>query len=92
MSYESPISIIIRDMQKQFNYDVENNILKAVRQYHIEVDKDELLKALEYDRGQYDKGYSDGFWEGRKKAKEEILNDLTDRLKDLIENYGGQEE
>ena len=26
----------------------------------VNVDKDELIKALSYDRGQYEKGYSDG--------------------------------
>ena len=28
----------------------------------VDVDKEELLKALNYDRGQYEKGYSDGRW------------------------------
>ena len=91
MSYESPINII-QSVQQQITTDMDNQILKAVMECNINVDKDELLKALEYDRGQYDKGYSDGFLEGRKKAKEEILNYLSDRLKNLIENYGEQEE
>ena len=37
----------------------ENAVFKAVRKVGINVDKEELLKALIYDRGQYDKGYED---------------------------------
>ena len=38
----------------------DNAVFRAVQEVGIEVDKDELLKALQYDRGQYEKGYSDG--------------------------------
>lgn len=33
--------------------------LKLYKKSDINVDKEELLKALIYDRGQYDKGYED---------------------------------
>ena len=54
--YQSPIEIITRQMRTQF----EDNVFKAIQDYGIVVDKDELIKALQYDRGQYDKGYADG--------------------------------
>lgn len=54
--YESPIHIIYGQMQTQ----LEGDILKAVLSYGINVDKEELLKALQYDRDQYEKGYEDG--------------------------------
>ena len=38
---------------------MEDNILKAVIEYDIKVDKGELIRALQYDRGQYQKGYDD---------------------------------
>ena len=38
---------------------MENNILRAVQQQDIHVDKHELLRALQYDRSQYEKGYED---------------------------------
>lgn len=47
-------------MTMQMNMEMENGILKAVQRYNIDVDKEELLKALKYDREQYDKGYQDG--------------------------------
>lgn len=66
MSYQSPIDIIqtqmrsyIDDANKQLQNQVENNIYKAVIQVGIDVDKDELVKALAYDRRQYQKGYND---------------------------------
>lgn len=44
--YESPIEMIIGKIQTQ----IDDDIVKAVRAYHINVDKDELVKALRYDR------------------------------------------
>lgn len=59
MSYQSPISIIYQDMMHKLNESLEQNVCTAIQRYGIEVDKDELIKALQYDRQQYDKGYSD---------------------------------
>jgi hypothetical protein len=39
---------------------IENDTLSMVQNYGFNVDKDELAKALEYDRNQYEKGYKDG--------------------------------
>ena len=55
MSYQSPIEVIIGQM----NISYENEICKAVQHVGVNVDKNELLKALQYDRGQYQKGYAD---------------------------------
>ena len=54
--YESPIKL----METEWSTQMDGNILKAVKNVGINVDKDELLRALKYDRGQYDKGYRDG--------------------------------
>ena len=68
--YESPIKMIQDEMSRQIRMDMENNVMKAVMRYDIEVDKEELLQALKYDRQQYEKGYSDGkmdfWWQGYK--------------------------
>lgn len=53
--YKSPIDIILGEFELKF----EDAICKAVRDVGIVVDKDELIKALKYDRDQYDKGYMD---------------------------------
>lgn len=54
--YESPIKILESEIVAQW----EGNILKAVKNVGIDVDKEELLRALEYDRDQYMIGFLDG--------------------------------
>lgn len=73
--YNSPITTIYEDIANQINQITDNTIMAKVRMY-VDVDKEELIKALEYDRKQYEAGYNDGFIEGRKKAIEEITNIL----------------
>lgn len=68
--YKSPIEI----MQKEMRVQMENGIMKAVQDVGINVDKDELLKALAYDREQYQKGFADG-----RKAGHEWIS-VWDRL------------
>lgn len=57
--YESPIKII-EEIANQVNMELEGNILKVVRRVNVDVDEEELLKALQYDRDQYRKGFADG--------------------------------
>ena len=54
---------------------MEENIFKAIQNVDINVDREELIKALKYDRDQYNKGYED--------AKAEIKNTLYDRLMNI---------
>lgn len=54
--YKSPIEIIQSDIQMK----TEECILKAVQKIGVNIDKDELIKAIMYDRKQYEKGYADG--------------------------------
>lgn len=68
MSYESPIEIAEK-MSNQIDGDIMNVILS----YGIKVDKNELIKALSYDRGQYEKGYTDGQKAGERTAKVETV-------------------
>lgn len=58
--YESPITIF-EGISRQIVTEKEDGIVAQIQQqYGVEVNKDELTKALLYDRGQYDKGYRDG--------------------------------
>jgi len=61
MSWQSPIDMWFSDMEMK----LEGEVCRAVQRVGITVDKDELIKALEYDRGQYDKGYADGYADGK---------------------------
>lgn len=53
--YKSPIEIIYGQMQQQ----IDGEIFRAVQNLGVSVDKEELIKALAYDRNQYDAGYRD---------------------------------
>ena len=53
--YESPIKVIQGELETQ----LEGEILKAVHRVGVTVDRDELIRALRYDRKQYQKGFDD---------------------------------
>ena len=48
----------------------DDMVFEAITEVGIEVDRDELIKALAYDREQYEKGYGDGY----RAAKDEIVH------------------
>ena len=58
MSYDSPITIY-ENLANQIAEYREGQIVAQVQMY-IDVNKEELFKALAYDRHQYEKGYQDG--------------------------------
>ncbi|MBR6271391.1 MAG: hypothetical protein IKR26_04485 [Lachnospiraceae bacterium] len=62
VDYEPPVRLIMKEIEQQ----IENDVHYCVQQYNIEVDRDELIKALAYDRNQYEKGFMDGVKWGRK--------------------------
>lgn len=55
LKYKSPITIVAAQLRMQ----TENNVWKCIQDMGIDINKEELLKALEYDREQYTKGYED---------------------------------
>lgn len=55
--YESPIEVLYGQIQTE----IENDLLvKCSQAVEYNINKDELIKALKYDREQYERGYSDG--------------------------------
>lgn len=59
--YESPIIQNIADVSTQIRKEQDGRILYEVQQaIAYDIDRVELIKALNYDRGQYQKGYEDG--------------------------------
>ena len=68
--YESPINVIISKLCTQF----ESDCMKSVQSYGFDVDKEELAKALNYDRKQYEKGHTDGY----NKAIDDLLEDANE--------------
>lgn len=68
IGYKSPIEVFVAEMQTKF----DDEILKAVQNVGINVEKEELLKALRYDRDQYNIGFSNGY--------EKAINDVAHYL------------
>lgn len=80
--YKSPIEFLMTDIHHQIVKKQEEDIYKAVLHYAPNVDKDELIRALKYDRGQYEKGFRDG--------KAAAMSELV-RCKDCIHWYDRDE-
>lgn len=79
--WESPINAIYEAQKNAF----DDAVLSAVMKVGIDVNKEELIKALAYDRQQYEKGYAD--------AKAEIVRcrdcrHYTDPNIEYCELYG----
>lgn len=85
--YEPPISLFEYDFLDNINNSInsqiekmfqaeqkhkEEQIYQTIKKYYVDVDKEELVKALSYDRDQYNKGYKDGFLEGAKAFAEKL--------------------
>ena len=75
--YESPITALVNDICSELKKKEEKYVIECVHNVGINVNKDELLKALSYDRNQYEKGYNDGYIDG--------LNQITHDLRQVME-------
>ena len=74
-NYNSPIKII-QDIQNNLRIAMDNEIYEAVIDCNIDVDKQELIKALMYDRNQYEQGFKD--------AKERYEKALDKTCEELV--------
>lgn len=69
-NYESPITRIQNQLLKEMVKKEEDQFVCEVRQaIGYQIDKAELIKALNYDRDQYEKGYQDGKLDGYQQAE-----------------------
>ena len=73
--YESPIEIMNGEMKIQ----VVDNVVKAVQEQQIHVDREELIKALRGERNQYQKGFND--------AAKEIFAEIERLITAKTHNY-----
>jgi flagellar biosynthesis/type III secretory pathway protein FliH len=75
----SLIDDTMRDLANEVNKNYEDYITFKIEQtLDCEVDKEELIKAMQYDRDQYDKGYQDGYLDGVRDGKQIIFNKLQE--------------
>ena len=80
--YESPISLLVSNMEHQIRDEQERCILEAVQRVGVAVDKEELIKALQYDRRQYESGYRAALL----KFRDRLLGMVDDIAKELADN------
>jgi hypothetical protein len=81
MAWNSPIDII-QEIVNDYNEKLLDNVVTQCIKVGITVDKDELLKALKYDREQYEKGYRDGKMDSH--MFERVEEKLPNRTRDCL--------
>lgn len=71
-NYESPITRIQNQLLEETIKKEEDQLMWEIRQtLGYNIDKAELIKALFYDRNQYERGYQDGRLAGYRQAEKE---------------------
>jgi hypothetical protein len=72
----------------------ENTIIEGVHKVGVSVDKDELVKALAYDRGQYEKGFEEGrawvdakIYSAYKALQDGFAGTAQEYLEELLDNH-----
>ena len=82
MSYRSPIELIEETVINNIESAKEEAIFGAVTNVGVNVDKEELLRALSYDREQYRSGFSDGYEAGYEDGKQDTIKRITELLQE----------
>ena len=88
MSYQSPIEVATRELQTNF----EDDAMSVIHSYGICVDKEELTKALQYDRNQYKQGFADGCKVGTGKIRTEVAKEIFEEIEAFIELFISNDE
>lgn len=75
--YESPIEMIERTISEKMKQEEDRYVYEIEQQVGFHINKQELIRALNYDRDQYNRGYADGKSAGYQQALEDIgvIND-----------------
>ena len=76
--YKSPIEMSYSfsdSFAQRFSEETDKLVLTACFDVGVKLDKAELIKALEYDRDQYEKGYRDGLAEAEEVFETWLANE-----------------
>ena len=58
-AYKSPVELMVDQVMDRLDQEIENAVNLSIN-YEIKVNKEEMIKALQYDRDQYRIGYEQG--------------------------------
>lgn len=87
-NWESPVTKIFGDIHNEINRQDEEIWYTIEQAIGYKVDKEELIKALQYDRNQYEKGYNDGIKVTFVSELEKIKTELDEPMRDTTDSYG----
>lgn len=79
-----PVVEIISD---GFRSQIEGDVFRIIHSYGINVDKGELIKALQYDRQQYEKGFIDGCRGAVADIKAEVAREIFAEINAIKQEY-----
>ena len=86
--YISPIELIQDDplahLTQRILDKTDEVIYQTVLNTGVNVDKDELVKALQYDRQQYEQGYKDGYYAGKEDSRKHGQWIIARELDDIM--------
>lgn len=84
--YESPLEIVQKDYMQMYRKQVDASLsMHLETNYGINVAPEELMRALNYDRGQYEKGFADGV----ASVREEGQTCKWTKVEDALPERGG---
>lgn len=98
--YDSPIHVDFTEpVIEKLKDEADEYILRACQKMVVSVDKDELIKALQYDRDQYLRGFTDGCLfvppaktkgdQIRQMSDEELAEFISGKARTFGEEYEG---
>ena len=90
MNWEPPITIV-QEIASQIARDTDDYIMSEIYKTGVTVNKEELIKAINYDRDQYNKGYRDGFRNAVKTecALVDLLEEHIAKLNEILKKLKG---
>lgn len=77
--YQSPIEIITNQIADKVINDLNQKVFTAVERIGININPTELIKALAYDREQYERGYRDGYIAGQLRSYVDEQEEYNDK-------------
>lgn len=95
--YESPITVCtqLNEILEEVHKKQEDYVYDYLFKIGVDVNKEELIKALKYDREQYNKGYKDGLKDGMRKYANRLCErmglEFSGVIPALLEEMEGEE-
>lgn len=85
--YKSPVTTFVEHINTDLRSEELKAVMNATVRLGVEVDEGELLKALQYDRNQYEQGYRNGYDAGYRKSTD-LAEEIFAEIEDVLNNIG----